>query len=75
MTYYMARIRWNHHGTGIAILMLSPERLSDFEVFVLDDNKQFYLICLERALFRIATRLKKGVQYCVTVRFVNICAP
>lgn len=57
MTYYMARICWN--CTGIAILMLSPERLGNFEVFVVDDNEQVYLICLECALFGIAARLKK----------------
>lgn len=63
MTHYMARICWNCHSTGIAILMLSPEHLSDFKVFVLNDNEQFYLICLECVLFRIATYLKKEVQY------------
>jgi len=43
----------------LSILMLSPESLSYFKVFVLNDNGQFYLICLECTLFRIAVRLKK----------------
>jgi len=61
MTYYVARICWNCTDITaiLSILMLSPESLSYFEVFVLNDNGQFYLICLECMLFRIAARLKK----------------
>jgi len=61
MTYYVARICWNCTDIMaiLSILMLSPESLSYFKVFVLNDNGQFYLICLECTLFRIAVRLKK----------------